>query len=484
MASRVILLGVGGLSLDQLDPLIHRGWLPNLEYLMGRGVVGTLTSDLPPFASAEWATLLTGEHPGVTGFAEGWRKTPGSYFPEEANLRSLAQRAPKSLLAMTGHETVLVGLPLPAVPGPRPPEDGIQVLHWQADRFSIRSLPLPVKGQDENFVVIGDRGPKEILEGAIRGMVALSVSISRMLRERGPQMVAVHFAGLDRIFSRFYLDLTTAFLGRVGRGLEDLLRQFFRVFDDVIGMVLDFSRDSGDFIVLASAHGYVPGRRVFNLNAFLLSRGYLRIRENNEGDNLIREVAAPVLRSMKIDRRRVKGILGKHGFSEVVDRAGSLLSSEIGHFEWNKTCAFSLTRTGIILNLREVEPSGTVAPGPDTRILGEKIRRELLDLEDSATGKRPIHEVSWREDCYEGIGLPELPHLLVRKWDSEYLLDDWRNIEPSAPIFSDSTERTGAPRSSGFYCFSGARIPNSLRSLRSQSIPEISKTIIELIEND
>jgi predicted AlkP superfamily phosphohydrolase/phosphomutase len=44
MASRIVLLGLGGLSLELLDPLIHRGWIPNLEYLLGRGVVGPLSS--------------------------------------------------------------------------------------------------------------------------------------------------------------------------------------------------------------------------------------------------------------------------------------------------------------------------------------------------------------------------------------------------------------------------------------------------------
>ncbi|EQD24133.1 MAG: hypothetical protein D084_Lepto4C00571G0002, partial [Leptospirillum sp. Group IV 'UBA BS'] len=119
MASHLVLLGLGGLSLELLDPLIHNGWLPNLEFLMGRGVVGSLSSDLPPYAATEWTTLLTGEGPGTTGFLEGSRKTPGSYFPEVASLRALGPALSPLPSRPELHETVLVGVPIPPAPGPR-----------------------------------------------------------------------------------------------------------------------------------------------------------------------------------------------------------------------------------------------------------------------------------------------------------------------------------------------------------------------------
>ena len=480
MASRVVLLGLGGLSLEILDPLIHRGWVPNLEYLLGRGVVGPLSSGLPPFAAAEWTMLLTGEGPGTTGFLEGCRKTPGSYFPEVASLKALSRRAPLSLLARTAPETVLVGVPLPPVPGPLPPEEAIQILHWEGERFSARSLPFPMEESSPEGEGEADALAR-FLEGAIRRMIALSVSVARMLRSGGPRMVAIHFAGLDRILARFYQDLSAAFLGRSARGFDDPLRQFFRVFDDAVGTVLDLSRKSGNLVVLSSAHGFGPARRVLNLNAFLLSRGYLATRPEVGKESLLREVAAPVLRSMRIERGRVKRILGRPSLSDVVDRAGSLFSSEIGHFDWSRIRAFSLTRTGITLNVRGVESMGTVNPGPEERALGEVIRQELLALEDPATGRRPVREVVWREALFEGPGLPELPHLFVRDWDPEYLLEDWRKIVPSDPVFSDPVLRTGSPRPSGFYCFSGAALPDRLRSPRSRTLPEITKILTDFL---
>lgn len=483
MANRIFLLGVGGLSLDILDPLVHNGWVPNLEFLLGRGVVGPLTSDLPPFAAAEWSTLLTGEGPGTTGFLEGWRKGSGSYFPEVASLSALARRAPGSLLGRK-FETVLVGVPLPGDPGPLPSEDAVQILHWQGGRFSARQLDFSTLSLgDRDSEAVGKETQECVLQGAIRRMIALSVSIARTVRESGARVVAVHFAGLDRILSRFQRDILSSLLGRSDGDHEGLLRQFFRVFDDALGAVLELSRKTDSLIILASAHGFIPIRRVLNLNAFLVSRGYLGLRPEVGGETLLREVAAPVLRAMKVERRRVGKILGVAVFQEVLDRTGSLLSSEIGLFDWSRTRAFALSRTGITLNIRGVENQGMVNPGPEARALGEEIRLSLLSLIDPATGKPPVREVRWREELFEGPGLPEIPHLVLRNWDSGYELEDWRKVTPDGKIFSNPEGRTASPRGPGFYCLHGSGPLSTtlrgrqIRSSPFRTLPEIASFI-------
>lgn len=489
MASRVFLLGVGGLSLDLLDPLIHRGWIPNLEYLLGRGVVGSLTSDLPPFAAAEWSTLLTGEGPGTTGFLEGWRKASGSYFPEAASLSTLALRAPGSLLGRNS-ETVLVGVPLPGDPGSVHTEEAIQILKWKGGKFSVRTLDFstPTFLGECDSGARGEETPECVLEEAIRRMVVLSVSIARTVRESNARVYGIHFAGLDRILSLFQRDLLSALLGRNGVSHEALLRQFFRVFDDALGAVLELSRKTDSMIVLASAHGFAPAHRVMNLNAFLISRGYLVLRPEGSSETLLREVAAPVLRAMKIERRRIRKILGRPTLREVLDRTGSLLSSEIGLFDWGRTRAFALSRTGITLNVKGVESQGMVNPGPEARTMGEEIRKAILSLIDPATGKLPAKEVVWREEVFKGPGLPELPHLILRNWDSGYVLEDWRKVAPDGEIFSNPESRTGSPQGPGFYCLHGSGHfllgPRSsqLRSFPSRTLPEIVSFISSALD--
>ena len=487
MTSRILLLGVGGLSLELLDPMVHNGWLPNLEFLLGRGVVGPLISDLPPYAAVEWSTLLTGGGPGTTGFLEGWRKGSGTYFPEVANLSVLARRSTRFLLGRPTWEAALVGVPLPADPGPLPSEESIQLIRWEKGLFSVRPLSVPFANSPGAEKL---ETPEGYLEGAIRRMIALSVSVARTLRESGARMVAVHFAGLDRILSRFHKDVISALLGRNDRGLDALLRQFFRVFDDVLGTVIEITRKTDSLIVVASAHGFVPACRILNLNGFLVSRGYLALRPEAGGELLLREVAAPLLRSMKLDRGRVRRFLSRPKLQEVVDRTGSLLSSEIGLFDWSRTRAFALFQTGITLNVKGVESQGMVNPGPEERGLGEEIRLSLLSLIDPTTGKAPVREVLWREDLFEGPGLPELPHLVLRNWDPGYVLEDWRKVATDGEIFSNPEGRTGSPRGPGFYCLhesgpsSTTLHARQVRSSPSRTLPEIASFISSALNGE
>ena len=487
MTTRVFLLGIGGLSLDVLDALIHNGWLPNLEFLLSRGAVGPLTSDIPPYAASEWATLLTGETPGTTGFLEGCRKGAGSYFPEVVSLAALARRSPRFLLARPSLETALVGVPIPAEPGPLPPRESVHLLEVKDGEISVRPL---APASDPVGTMEDDGDPALILEETIRHMVALSISISRTLKESRARLVAIHFGVLDRIFSRFNRDLESALLGRKERGLEELLRQFFRAFDDSLGGLQEISRGTETLIALVSPHGFVPAARVLNLNGFLLSRGDLSLRPSTGGDHLLRGMAAPLLRSMGIDRRHLKQILPRPALQEAVDRSGSLLSSEIGQFDWGRTRAFALSRTGITLNIRGVESQGRVNPGPQSRALGEEIREALLSLVDPATGRSPVGEVRWREDLYEGPGLPELPHLVVRGWDPGYLFDDWRHATSDCPVFSDPRGRTGAPREGGFYCLFGAgsffekALKRRLHLPRTRSLAEMTALVGHALDGE
>ncbi|EQD24130.1 MAG: hypothetical protein D084_Lepto4C00572G0001, partial [Leptospirillum sp. Group IV 'UBA BS'] len=93
----------------------------------------------------------------------------------------------------------------------------------------------------------------------------------------------------------------------------------------------------------------------------------------------------------------------------------------------------------------------------------------------------PVREVMWREELFEGPGLPELPHLIVRDFEPDFSLEDWRNVSPGVAIFSDPLPRTGTPRSPGFYCFSGRPLPEALRLPRPLTLVELSGMILSAL---
>ena len=456
MSPRVVLLGLGGLSADILQKLSGAGWLPNLSDLLARGALFPLEGPTPPFADAEWSVLLSGADPGKTGFLEGWRKRPGSYFPEKASFLSLDCREGESLLS-TAEDAVFLDVPLNgALPHVEERFDSVRILRksrrgiWSEELFSS---PFPFAG------VSSDDSGKSRVDGHVlverltRKTILEGLALSRIQDDGPPHLVVCGFLALDRILSRFYQDLRLLWQGFDRPRLRESLRLFFRVFDDAVGQA--FHRASSDTIVLAvSGHGYGPLRKSLNLNAFLHSRKDLSFRDKGPLDFFFRRMVSPALRGMGLRREPLRRALDRFALGRVIDRAGEPLSSEIGHIDWSRTRAFALTRTGIHLNVRGSEPRGILSPGREERSLGEEIISELKRLVDPENGLPVIRDVRWREELFDGPRTRELPHLIVSGWDGSYGIGDWRKTGSPGSVFSDPQDRTGSPVPSGFVCVS------------------------------
>ncbi len=456
MKPQVVLLGLGGLSIELVQNLSAAGWLPNLSDLLARRAFFPMEGPVPPFADAEWTVLLSGADPGRTGFLEGWRKRPGSYFPEKANVTTLERRLGGTMLA-PADDAVFLDVPLVGVlPGSGERHDAVRIVRkgrrgfWSEDLFtspfSFPGTPSLSPGEHSSDArgLIERLTQKTILEG---------LALSRIQEESSPRLVVAGFVALDRIVSRFYQDIRIICQGFDRSRLKEPLRLFFRVLDDAVGQA--FHLASSETVVLAvSGHGYVPLRKSLNLNAFLLSRKDLSLRKNGPADFFLRRMLSPVARGMGLRREPLRRLLDRFSLGRVIDRAGEPLSSEIGHIDWSRTRAFALTRTGIHLNVRGSESRGVLAPGREERSLGEEIIGELKRLVDPETRMPVIRDVRWREELFDGPRTGELPHLIVSGWDTSYGIGDWRTPSFEGSVFSEPGTRSGSPVPSGFVCLS------------------------------
>ena len=71
---RVVVVGVNGMELDIIRPLILRGQMPNLASVVSRGAYGKLRTVSAPNCPRVYCTIFTSTHPdehGVTGFLVG-----------------------------------------------------------------------------------------------------------------------------------------------------------------------------------------------------------------------------------------------------------------------------------------------------------------------------------------------------------------------------------------------------------------------------
>jgi predicted AlkP superfamily phosphohydrolase/phosphomutase len=71
---RVIVVGVNGMELDIIRPLLLKGQMPNLSKVIEKGAYGKLRTVSAPNCPRVYGTLITSTNPeehGVTGFIVG-----------------------------------------------------------------------------------------------------------------------------------------------------------------------------------------------------------------------------------------------------------------------------------------------------------------------------------------------------------------------------------------------------------------------------
>jgi len=61
--AQVLLIGLDGIEMDVLKPLLKKGELPNMAKLIDRGTIGYLQTFIPTYSPVIWTTIATGKHP-------------------------------------------------------------------------------------------------------------------------------------------------------------------------------------------------------------------------------------------------------------------------------------------------------------------------------------------------------------------------------------------------------------------------------------
>jgi predicted AlkP superfamily phosphohydrolase/phosphomutase len=117
----VVLLGLWGLSPQNLPAWIQAGELPFLASLEAEGVSGPLEPTLPRYFSVAWATWLSGQNPARHGL---WEE-----HPEKSLNKVLSSTSAVNLLANPAHHTAFFNPPSSLALRPR---QGLQVFSLES----------------------------------------------------------------------------------------------------------------------------------------------------------------------------------------------------------------------------------------------------------------------------------------------------------------------------------------------------------------
>ena len=108
LASRVLFIGWDAADWQMIQPLLEKGWMPNLQKLIDRGVMGRVSTLFPILSPILWTSIATGKRAdrhGILGFCEPDGKT--SIRPVSSTSRKC--KAVWNILSQNGLKSGTVG---------------------------------------------------------------------------------------------------------------------------------------------------------------------------------------------------------------------------------------------------------------------------------------------------------------------------------------------------------------------------------------
>jgi len=265
------LIGLDGATWDLIRPMAERGELPAFETLMKEGAWTILRSEEPTISPALWATIATGmprHRHGITNFRV---KVPATYRLVEVGPPDRRAPALWELVGAAGGSSAVISwfgsFPAEPIEGayvskgfdPEKLEEGqvhprslVGALEKEA-RVLMRKGDLEMIGWNEDY-------RRTLVEDA-RVMAALRVILSR----DQPDLVAVYFAGLDvvqHVAWRHMDPESQAFPedGPPDPDLAGIIPAYYRYVDRTLAQILDLAPEGTTFVIV-SDHGGGPMSR-------------------------------------------------------------------------------------------------------------------------------------------------------------------------------------------------------------------------------
>ncbi|MBM3319373.1 MAG: alkaline phosphatase family protein [Candidatus Eisenbacteria bacterium] len=491
--SRVLVIGIDGVTFDTLDPWMDEGILPYLASLREEGVHAPLRSVFPPITAPAWASFQTGMNPGKTGIFEFLYSKGGLDDPVPVNATFRDGVPVWEILSRNGKKVIALGVPLTYPPDP---VDGCIVGDFLMPR-GVRDFTHPPELLDEIEAALGPYPVyhKEVYQkGKVGRLIDEAFEILRyrralalrLLREKEWDFAIAYFEGTDRIQHEVWhiFDETHPRSNRKETALyRTRVLDFYREVDDTARMLAEIGRERGAVEFVLSDHGFGPIHYYLNFNVWLLEKGFLALKRDaltRAKTLLFRAGITPAfgyraaMRLGLAGLRLSRGVGGRSGLFRLINR----LFLSLDNIDWERTRAYSKGNYGqIYVNLKGREPHGSVEPEAYEGTVRELIE-ELRRIE-SPEGGPLLSDVFRREERFTGPHVVRMPDVLFIPRDMKYKalgIVDFTTRSFIEPTFGNS----GDHRMNGIFLARGGPIRARRERLPEISICDVAPTILHL----
>ncbi|MFH1679310.1 MAG: alkaline phosphatase family protein [Candidatus Eisenbacteria bacterium] len=492
--SRVLVIGIDGVTFDTLDPWMDEGILPYLASLRAEGIHAPLRSVFPPITAPAWASFMTGMNPGKTGIFEFLYSKGGLDDPVPVN-STLRDGVPVwEILSRNGKKVIVLGVPLTYPPDP---VEGCLVGDFLMPR-GVRDFTHPPELLEEIESAFGPYPVyhKEVYQkGKVGRLIDEAFEILRyrrelalrLLREKEWDFAIAYFEGTDRLQHEVWhvFDEThpRSNRGEVAR-YRDRVLDFYREVDETARRLAEAGRERGAVEIVMSDHGFGPIHYYLNFNVWLLENGFLALKRDvltRAKTLLFRAGITPALgyrAAMRLGLaglRLSRGVGGRSGLFRLINRV--FLSLE--NIDWERTRAYSKGNYGqIYVNLRGREPHGSVAP-EDHEGTVRNLVGKLREIPDPEGGGPLLAEVFRREERFTGPHVERMPDVLFIPRDMKYKalgIVDFTTRNFVERTFGNS----GDHRMNGIFLARGGPLRGRRERLPEISICDVAPTVLHL----
>jgi predicted AlkP superfamily phosphohydrolase/phosphomutase len=492
MRNKLLVIGLDGASFNVLDPLIAKGYLPNIAGLITGGARANLETTFPPITAVAWSSFMTGKNPGKHGIFEFVMREQKSNRQLAVNASLRQGRAIWDILGDAGNRVIVHNFPCTY-----PPQavNGLLIADFMTPR-GRRDFTHPATLLDELEAKFGAYRlhlSQTYANGNVEGVLdELNDELEYKAKVTEYLMTAYewdaffqYFWGTDRIQHELWhiFDEEHPRHNReeAAKYREPVYKYFQRV-DEIVGRLIELA-GNGAMVWIASDHGFGPAHKYCSFNNWLLQEGFLQLKK----DALTRlkkvmfsagitpENAFKVVKKLPLGRLRpARGVGNTAGASKAL----STFFLSFNDVDWSRTKAFSKGNYGqMYVNLKGREANGSVEQSDYDEVCSAIITR-LKALKDPQTGEPWVGRIHRREEIYKGGRVADAPDISFLPRDMRYLplgSADFTSNKFMVEAFGIS----GCHRMEGVMIASGQAIKQSFDAVQT-SIYDVTPTILYL----
>lgn len=421
---RTLLIGLDGVCLPVLEPLIDEGVVPHIASLYDESAVAPLESQLPPWTPSAWPSLYTGKNPGKHGVYDFL--TFDGYDWDVVNRSTVKARTVWELLSLCGYESLVVNAPVT-----HPPRefDGTLVPGYMAPELPDchpKGTLDELRDELGGYKLYADNSRSQSTKAeridSYRELIRMRGSAFRyLLADREPDFGFLQFQLTDTVHHEYPDD-------------REAVRTVYGAVDRELGAVLDAC--DPDITLLVSDHGIGPmDGREFRCNEFLRDRGdvettagdggmpswasladtELRSDDDQHAEASVAERATELAAQVGLTSQRIAAVVDRLGLKQqVVDLVpADVIRAGTERVDFAGSTAYMRSRTemGVRLNVEGREPKGVVSPTDYESVRAEII--EALSGVRTPSGRPCFEQVLPREAVFDGPYVEDAPDILT-----------------------------------------------------------------------